>query len=83
MMLGVLLTLSLGALLTVTTAQCSGNLTNSSFVLSWSVDNTNVRFTMSAPSNGNQWIGIAFSNSSSLDVSIYIYICVLFNVSSV
>ena len=73
MMSGVLLLiLSLATLLTVTTAQCSGNLTNSSFVLSWSVDNTNVRFTISAPSNSNQYIAIAFSNSSSLDVSNYI-----------
>ena len=74
MMSGVLLILNLATLLTVTTAQCSGNLTNSSFVLSWSVDNTNVRFTMSAPSSSNQYIAIAFSNSSSLDVSIYIFI---------
>ena len=74
MMSGVLLILNLATLLTVTTAQCSGNLTNSSFVLSWSVNNTNVRFTMSAPSNGNQYMGIGFSNSSSLDVSIYIFI---------
>ena len=73
MMSGVLLLiLSLATLLTVTTAQCSGNLTNSSFILSWSVDNTNVRFTMSSPGSSNQWIGIAFSNSSSLDVSNYI-----------
>ena len=47
---------SLAAILTVTTAQCSGRLTNSSFVLSWSANDTYIRFTMSAPSVGNQYM---------------------------
>ena len=47
--------------------QCSGNLSNSSFVLSWSADDTNVMFTMSAPSTSNQYVAIGFSNSSSVD----------------
>ena len=64
--------ISLAALLTVTTAQCSGRLTNSSFVLSWSANNTYVRFTMSAPSNGDQYIGTGFFNSSRLNVTHYI-----------
>ena len=70
----VLLIVSLAALLTIATAQCNGNLTNTSFVLSWSANDTYVRFTMSAPSKGNQFIGIAFYNSSSEKVSNnYIY----------
>ena len=72
-MLRVLLIVSLAALLTIATAQCSGNLTNTSFVLSWSANDTYVRFTMSGPSKDNQFIGIAFYNSSSEKASTYIY----------
>ena len=72
-MFRVLQIVSLAAFLTVTTAQCNGNLTNTSFVLSWSANDTYVWFTMSAPSKGNQFIGIAFYNSSSAKVSNYIY----------
>ena len=69
MMFGMLQIVSLAALLTVTTAQCSGRLTNSSFALSWSANDTYVMFTMSAPSVGNQYIAVGFANSSNLDVS--------------
>ena len=75
----VLLIVSLAALVTVTTAQCSGNLTNTSFVLSWSANNTYVRFTMSAPSNGDQYIGVGFFNSSRLNVNNYICLVDLIN----
>ena len=73
-MFGVLQIVSLAAILTVTTAQCTGRLTNSSFVLSWNADCTFVRFTMSAPSNGNQYIAVGFANSSNLVVSNYNFI---------
>ena len=74
MLFGVLEVVSLAALLTVTTAQCSGNLTNTSFIiaLSWSANDTYVRFTMSAPSNSNQFMSIIFFNSSLANVSDYI-----------
>ena len=68
-MFGVFQIVSLAALLTVTTAQCTGRLTNSSFVLSWSANDTYVRFAMSAPSIGNQYIAVGFANSSNSDVS--------------
>ena len=77
-MFGVLQIISLAALLTVTTAQCSGNLTNSSFDLSWSANDAYVRFTMSAPSKGNQFIGIGFYNSSIANVSNNIYFIKMF-----
>ena len=65
---------SLAAILTVTTAQCSGRLTDSSFVLSWSANDTYVRFTMSAPNKVLQYIGVGFANSSNSDVSNYSFI---------
>ena len=68
-MFGMLQIVSLAALLTVTTAQCINRLTNSSFTLIWSANNTYVSFTMSAPSNGNQYIAVGFANSSNSDVS--------------
>lgn len=37
----------------------------------WSADNTNVRFTISSPSSSDQWISIAFSNTTNL-LSTYI-----------
>ena len=72
---------SLAAILTVTTAQCNGRLTNSSFVLSWNADCTFVRFTMSAPSNGNQYIAVGFANSSNSDVSNYNFIKLILFIS--
>ena len=69
MTFGMLQIVSLAALLTVTTAQCSGRLTNSLFNLSWNANDTYVMFTMSAPSTGNQYIAVGFSNSSNPDVS--------------
>ena len=68
---------SLAAILTVTTAQCSGRLTNSSFALSWSVNNAHVRFTMSAPSVGNQYIAVGFANTSNSDVSFILSVSFL------
>ena len=71
MMCGVFQIVSLAALLTVTTAQCSGRLTNS-FVLSWIANNTHVRFTMSAPSKGNQYIAVSIFNAPHVNVSNYV-----------
>ena len=73
-MLGVLQIVCLAALLTIATAQCSGRLTNSSFVLSWSANDTYVRFTMSAPNKVLEYIGVGFANSSNSDVSNYSFI---------
>ena len=60
---------SLAALLTIATAQCSGRLSNSSFVLNWIANHTFVRFTMSASRNGNQYIAVSFANSLKLVAS--------------
>ena len=74
MTFGVLQIVGLAALLTIATAQCNGRLTNSSFVLNWIANRTFVRFTMSAPSNSNQYIAVGFTNSSDLVVSNYNFI---------
>ena len=60
---------SLVALLAIASAQCSGRLSNSSFVPNWIANRTFVRFTMSAPSNGNQYIAVGFANSLKLVAS--------------
>ena len=72
-MFGVFQIVSLAALLTVTSAQCHGSLTDSLFVLSWIANNTYVRFTMSAPSKGNQYIAVGIFNSPHVNVSSYIF----------
>ena len=69
MMFRMLQIVSLAVLLTIATAQCSGRLSNSSFVLNWIANRTFVRFTMSAPSNGNQYIAVGFVNSLQLVAS--------------
>ena len=71
-MFGVFEIVNLAALFTVTTAQCSGRLTNTSFDLSWSANNTYVRFTMSAPSKDNQYIALGIFNSPHVKVSSHI-----------